>query len=87
MVVSIKKPTGPLQHQLTLEQLDEMFYWIMNPREAKFAWVINLVKLVAVAGYLWSRSRIKDESHQLEKQTYERKSVNVVREELDREDL
>ena len=67
---------------ITVEQLDEMFFWVMNPRKAKHAWIIHLIKLVAVYLYLFSRSKLVEESWRQEKNEYMKKQILENRDEI-----
>lgn len=83
----MSKQLGPITDKITVEQLDEMFDWVMNPKKAKLAWAIHIVKFVAVALYLYCRKQISEDTAVLSKQKFENTSIQNTRKEIDGEDL
>ena len=71
------------QTKITVEQLDELFEWVLAPKGLKFSWIIHVIKLVAVVGYLWARQKCLDDTWRISVQKYERDRVNKNRDEVE----
>lgn len=68
------------QSKITVEKLDELMDYAMNPKKHKFAWVIHVIKLVSIFLYLFCRKQILDETWEISLQQYEQDRVNKNRE-------
>lgn len=71
------------QTKITVEKLDELMDFAMNPKGLRFSWLIHIVKLISVFLYLYCRKQLLKETWTISVQRYEQDMVNNNRAEVE----
>ena len=53
---------------VTVEQLDQLMNYCLDPKTGRFSWIVHCIKLVAVFAYIYTRKQIVDEDWKYSKQ-------------------
>jgi len=73
-----------VQQTITVEKLDSLMDWAMDPKSGKVAFIFHAIKIFAVFAYVWTRDKLVEEAWHLSRQKYEqersarnRREVNI----------
>lgn len=71
------------QSKITVEQLDELMEWVLQPKGLKFSWIIHVIKLLAIFAYLYCRNMIIQQTWDISLQKYERDRIKDNRKQVE----
>jgi len=73
------------QKSLTIDQLDRLMQWSLDPKSGKFSAIIHCIKIFAVFAYVYTRKQLVDESWHISVQRSNLESIEKNRRAVEEE--